>query len=70
MSGCQKTESAFDRARERVEGHLSDRDGKGDKLTPPAGPHSNEETTDEAKTPGSGALSPPRPRHDIEAGTG
>ena len=63
MSGRQKTETAFDRARERVE-------GKGDKLTPPAGPHSSEETTDQAKTPGSGALSPPRPRHDIETGTG
>lgn len=70
MSGRQKTETAFDRARERVEGPPSDRDGKGDKRTPPAGPHATEEATDEAKTPGSGTLSPPRPRHDIETGTG
>ncbi|WP_306223216.1 hypothetical protein [Bosea beijingensis] len=70
MSASQKTETDFDRARERVEGHLSDRDGKGDKLTPPDGPHATEGATDKAKTPGSGALSSSRPRDDIETGTG
>ena len=70
MSGRQKTETDFDRAREEVEGRPSDPDAKGDKRTPPAGPHSSEEATDEAKTPGSGALSPPRPHDDIETGTG
>jgi hypothetical protein len=58
MSGRQKTETAFDRARKRVEGHPSDPDGKGDKLTPPAVPHSSEGATDEAKTPGKRRAAP------------
>jgi hypothetical protein len=70
MHGSDKTETDFDRARERIEGRPSDADAKGGKRTPPAGPHTTEEATDKAKSPGSGALSSSRPRDDIETGTG
>ena len=68
MSASEKTE--FDRAREMIEGRPSDADPKDSRRTPPAGPHAREEATDQAKTPGSGALSPSQPRDDIETGTG